>query len=276
MTAIRVMVVDDEQGARARLEDLIAREPGARLVGSYADPVEAADALRAGAADLVFLDVQMPELSGFDVVARVGPERMPAVVFVTAHDRHALHAFDVAALDYLLKPYDDERFRGVAGARACRAAPRRRGRPRAASSGGARRGRHAARSGREHGPRPTGLSRRARRIRAPGALRGRSARAAAGHRRRERRLHRGGRALRAAVRGRPIVPDPRTHARAGAPARPRPLLPHPPVDHRQPGRVASLEPLFHGDHVVRLHDRTPLRLSRERRGELGRRLGIDV
>ena len=107
---LRVLVVDDEPLARQRLEDLLAREVGAELVGTAADGDEAVESIRALRPDLVFLDVQMPGKTGMEVVREVGPERMPATVFVTAYDQFALQAFDVAAVDYLLKPYDDERF----------------------------------------------------------------------------------------------------------------------------------------------------------------------
>lgn len=104
MTPLRVVVVDDELPARQRLEDLLAREEGVVLAGSYGDPRNAVDALRADPPDLLFVDVQMPGMTGLELVRRVGPERLPAVIFVTAYDRYALKAFDLAALDYLLKP----------------------------------------------------------------------------------------------------------------------------------------------------------------------------
>ncbi len=107
----RVLIVDDEPLARERLRTLLADEPGMELAGEAADGGSAADAIRVLAPDLVFLDVQMPGLTGFDVIEHVGPDRMPFVIFVTAYDRYALRAFDVHALDYLLKPFDRERFR---------------------------------------------------------------------------------------------------------------------------------------------------------------------
>lgn len=117
---LRVVVVDDEAPARQRLADLLASTPGVELAGAYASGRRAADALRAAhqagtPPDLVFLDVQMPEVSGLDVVRRVGPDAMPVVVFVTAFDQYALDAFDVRAVDYLLKPFDDDRFREAMG-----------------------------------------------------------------------------------------------------------------------------------------------------------------
>ena len=89
---LRVLVVDDEQPARRRLIDLIARRPDLELAGASADGREAIEAILTGAPDLVLLDVQMPELTGLDVVRTIGAERMPPVIFVTAHDRYALRA----------------------------------------------------------------------------------------------------------------------------------------------------------------------------------------
>lgn len=107
---LRVLIVDDEPLARQRLEDLLAREPGVQVVGSAANGEAAIEEIRDLDPDIVFLDVQMPGKTGLDVVREIGPEDMPATIFVTAYDQYALHAFDVAAVDYLLKPFDDERF----------------------------------------------------------------------------------------------------------------------------------------------------------------------
>ena len=107
---VRVLVVDDEPLARLRLEDLLHHEPGVEIVGTAENGIAAVEAIRTLRPDLVFLDVQMPGKTGLDVVREVGPERMPATIFVTAFDQHALAAFDLAALDYLVKPFDDERF----------------------------------------------------------------------------------------------------------------------------------------------------------------------
>jgi two-component system LytT family response regulator len=111
MPPIRTLIVDDEPLARQRLGDLLRGEPGVEVVGECGDGREAIAAIRRDAPDLVFLDVQMPAPDGFGVIQAVGAERMPAVVFVTAYDRYALQAFEVQALDYLLKPFDRERFR---------------------------------------------------------------------------------------------------------------------------------------------------------------------
>ncbi|HEU4885023.1 MAG TPA: LytTR family DNA-binding domain-containing protein [Longimicrobium sp.] len=107
---LRVVVVDDEPLARTGMRDLLARDPELEVVAQCADGREAVRAIGALRPDLVLLDVQMPEMDGFEVLREIGAERMPLVVFVTAYDRFALRAFDVAAVDYLLKPFDDERF----------------------------------------------------------------------------------------------------------------------------------------------------------------------
>jgi two-component system LytT family response regulator len=107
---VRVLVADDEPLARERLRTLLAREDWVDLVGECPNGIEAIDAIARLQPDLVLLDVQMPGANGFEVIEAVGAERMPLVVFVTAYDRYALRAFDVHALDYLLKPFDRERF----------------------------------------------------------------------------------------------------------------------------------------------------------------------
>ncbi len=107
---IRVLIADDEPLARQRLEDLLRHEAGVDIVGTAADGAAAIEAIRTQHPDLVFLDVQMPGATGLDVVRAVGADRMPATIFVTAFDRHAVAAFDLAAVDYLVKPFDDERF----------------------------------------------------------------------------------------------------------------------------------------------------------------------
>ena len=119
MTKIRTMVVDDEPMARERLMALLGQEKDIELIGECADGSQAVTAIRQQQPDLVFLDVQMPACDGFGVIQHVGPERMPAVVFVTAYDEYALKAFEVHAIDYLLKPYGRDRFQqSLAHARA--------------------------------------------------------------------------------------------------------------------------------------------------------------
>jgi two-component system, LytTR family, response regulator len=107
---VRVLIVDDEPLARQRIEDLLAREPNVEIVGTADTGTAAIDAIRSLHPDLLFLDVQMPGKTGLEVARAIGPDAMPATIFVTAYDSHALQAFDLAALDYLVKPFDDERF----------------------------------------------------------------------------------------------------------------------------------------------------------------------
>jgi two-component system, LytTR family, response regulator len=107
---LRVLVVDDEPLARSGVRDLVERDPELMVVGECGDGPAAVREIGALEPDLVLLDVQMPGMDGFEVLRAVGPGRMPAVVFITAYDRFALKAFEVSALDYLLKPFDDERF----------------------------------------------------------------------------------------------------------------------------------------------------------------------
>jgi two-component system LytT family response regulator len=108
---IRTLIVDDEAPARRRVRTLLAREPDVELIGECADGPAAIDAIRVHHPDLLFLDVQMPEMNGFEVLRAVGADTVRAVVFVTAYDRYALDAFDAHALDYLLKPFANARFR---------------------------------------------------------------------------------------------------------------------------------------------------------------------
>jgi two-component system LytT family response regulator len=110
---IRVVVADDEAPARQKILDLLARESDVEVVGEAADGIEAVERIRAASPDLVLLDIQMPRLDGFGVVERIGAGVMPALVFITAYDEHALRAFEVQALDYLLKPFSPTRFRQV-------------------------------------------------------------------------------------------------------------------------------------------------------------------
>jgi len=115
MKLIRALIVDDEPLARDRVASLLKDEPDIEIAGQCRDGHEAIEAIVKVEPDLVFLDIQMPGADGFDVIKAVGPERMPLVIFVTAYDQHALRAFEVRALDYLLKPFDRERFREALG-----------------------------------------------------------------------------------------------------------------------------------------------------------------
>jgi two-component system LytT family response regulator len=107
---IRAVIVDDEPLARQRVRNLLEGDPDVEMVAEAADGQEAVALLEEHKPDLVFLDVQMPLLDGFGVLGAIERERMPVVIFVTAYDRYALRAFEVHALDYLLKPFDRERF----------------------------------------------------------------------------------------------------------------------------------------------------------------------
>ena len=127
---IRVLIVDDEPLARRGLRRALESLPGVAIAGECGNGIDAVRAIVEEAPDIVLLDVQMPGLSGFEVIERVGVDAMPAVIFVTAHDQHALRAFDVHAVDYVLKPIDPDRFRDAFD-RAARLVTRER--PRAAA-----------------------------------------------------------------------------------------------------------------------------------------------
>lgn len=107
---IRALIADDEAPARRKLRELLAREADFEIVAEAADGVEAVEKIRATTPNVIFLDIQMPRLDGFGVIGEIGIEAMPLVVFVTAYDEHALRAFEVHALDYLLKPFAPSRF----------------------------------------------------------------------------------------------------------------------------------------------------------------------
>jgi two-component system, LytTR family, response regulator len=110
VTRIRTLIVDDEPLARASLRSLLQRDADIEIVGEYGSGADAIAAVRATQPELMFLDVQMPECDGFDVLETLGPDAPGIVVFVTAYDQYALRAFEVEALDYVLKPFDDARF----------------------------------------------------------------------------------------------------------------------------------------------------------------------
>ncbi len=107
---LRVMIVDDELLARQRLEDLLVKEERVEIVEMVDNGTRAVKAIQQLKPDLVFLVVQMPGLTGLEVAAEIDRETMPAIIFVTAYDQHALRAFELTALDYLVKPFDDDRF----------------------------------------------------------------------------------------------------------------------------------------------------------------------
>jgi len=111
MEKIRTIIVDDEPLARERIRTLLDAEPDFEIVAECDGGAAAVSAVDSLDPDLLFLDIQMPEIDGFDVLSAIEPEQMPAVIFVTAYDQYAVRAFEVHALDYLLKPFDKERFK---------------------------------------------------------------------------------------------------------------------------------------------------------------------
>jgi two-component system LytT family response regulator len=110
MNPIRLLIVDDEPLARAGVRRLLQDDEGIEVIGECGDGAEAVVAILDQQPDAVLLDIKMPEMNGLDVVRTIGVERMPLTVFITAYDEHALRAFELHAVDYLLKPFDDERF----------------------------------------------------------------------------------------------------------------------------------------------------------------------
>jgi two-component system, LytTR family, response regulator len=113
MKKIRTLIVDDERLSRKRIRDLLADEPDCELIGECVNGIEAIDSARNDPPDLLFLDVQMPQMDGFQVLNCLSDLNIPAVVFVTAYDEYAVRAFEVHALDYLMKPFDRERFQNA-------------------------------------------------------------------------------------------------------------------------------------------------------------------
>src|SRR5471030_2878119 len=109
-TALRVLIVDDEPLARRGVSLRLRQFAGIEIVGECADGKTAAETILKLSPDLVFLDIEMPVMNGFDVLEALPVEQVPAVIFLTAYEQHAVRAFEVHALDYLLKPVDDERF----------------------------------------------------------------------------------------------------------------------------------------------------------------------
>jgi two-component system LytT family response regulator len=108
---IQTLIVDDEPLARQTIRDLLAEDPEIELIGECKNGKEAVNFIRRQSPDLLFLDIQMPGMNGFEALARVEHQLIPAIIFVTAFDEYALKAFEVHALDYLLKPFRDERFK---------------------------------------------------------------------------------------------------------------------------------------------------------------------
>jgi two-component system, LytTR family, response regulator len=108
---LRVIIVDDEPLARERVRTFLAEEPDTEVLAECADGTAAVKAIEQHRPDLVFLDVQMPRLTGFEVLEALDEDVVPAIIFTTAHDQHAIRAFEVNAVDYLLKPYKQARFK---------------------------------------------------------------------------------------------------------------------------------------------------------------------
>ncbi len=108
--SLRALIIDDEALARQRILDFISQDSRIAVVGEFEDPAGAIEAIIRDRPDLIFLDIQMPELDGFAILDAVRDEYLPAVIFTTAHDQHAVHAFEIQAVDYLLKPFSKRRF----------------------------------------------------------------------------------------------------------------------------------------------------------------------
>ena len=112
-TRIRALVVDDEPLARAMIREMLESDSEVEITGECSNGREAVEAIKSSMPDIVFLDIQMPEIGGFEVLESLDPSSHPHVIFVTAYDQYAVRAFEVHALDYLLKPFDRERFEGA-------------------------------------------------------------------------------------------------------------------------------------------------------------------
>lgn len=111
--ALTALIVDDEPPGRHKIREMLKHESNIEIIGECTNGVEAVEAIQSKKPDLVFLDVQMPELDGFGVIKKIGVNNLPEIIFVTAYDQYALQAFEVHALDYLLKPFDKERFQNA-------------------------------------------------------------------------------------------------------------------------------------------------------------------
>jgi len=111
MNNISALIVDDEKPAREKIKTFLKEESFISSIFEAKNGVEAVEIIKRGKADIVFLDIQMPGINGFEVIEKVGVENMPIIVFVTAYDEYAIQAFEVQAVDYLLKPFDQKRFR---------------------------------------------------------------------------------------------------------------------------------------------------------------------
>src|SRR6266566_7322654 len=110
VSPIRALIVDDERLARRRVREMLTRETGVEIIGESANGQQAVQAVRENNPDLMFLDVQMPGMDGFEVLNLLRDDRLPLIVFITAFDQYALRAFEACAVDYILKPFDRARF----------------------------------------------------------------------------------------------------------------------------------------------------------------------
>jgi two-component system LytT family response regulator len=113
MQKIKTLIVDDELDAREGIKTLVADDEDIDVIGLCKNGVEAIDMINSHEIDLMFLDIQMPAVSGFEVINSISKERIPHIIFVTAYDQYALKAFEVHAIDYILKPFTDQRFRNA-------------------------------------------------------------------------------------------------------------------------------------------------------------------
>ncbi len=113
VSSLRLLIVDDEPLIRQGIRNGLSTIEGVEIIGECGSGAHATEAILAKDPDLVLLDVQMPDCTGLDVVRRIGPQRMPAVVFITAYDEYAVAAFELNAVDYILKPFDDDRLRAT-------------------------------------------------------------------------------------------------------------------------------------------------------------------
>lgn len=250
---IKALIVDDEPLARDYLRSQLAAERDVTIVGECANGLEAVESIRRDAPDLVFLDVQMPELTGFEVLEQLGPP-LPVIVFVTAFDAYAIKAFDVHALDYLLKPFDRDRFQ-TSLARA-REALRRNG------AGDPRLSRLLEALEQKHRYRPWILARHDGRSVVLRTSEIDFIESSANY----VRIHAGKQsyALRETMAAMETLLDPASFQRI----------------HRSTivnlERIRELQPWFHGDYVIKLVDGRTLTLSRTYRERLAERLGRDL
>ena len=253
---IRAAIVDDEPLARRRIRNLLTREGDVEIIAECANGKEAIESLEASSPDVLFLDIQMPEIDGFDVLRTLGVGHVRVVIFVTAYDQFALRAFEAHALDYLLKPFDDERFEA--------ALTRARERIRQERDGDLDR-RFQALLESMHGDHGY-----LRRLVVPVGHRNLFLRTEQidwiGAERNYVRLHVGGRAylMRENLSRIATVLDPKTFCRI----------------HRSTivniDRIRSIESLFRGEYLVILHDGTKLASGRSYRGNVNALLGKEI